>query len=249
MSDAGPLPSKHAALAVATGARDDVPPPQYIAAPRPGYAAPIDALTFSRPEVAASPGGRHQAHDPDWHPNNPFNNPPPQSPLMPSTPHPLQPPMTPITPVFARPQRADSASPDVKFANEKPPIRGDGEDTLLPRRGERGDDFWRRFSMVVKEENTKKGPKDRLVHTRFNSEFIVLMEPVVNGSRRQKEVTRGSQPGYGLLGPFLSSCVNMFVTAFCSLTALLGCSWWHWNWLVHEPKQPRPQTTDGDWRS
>lgn len=160
LADAGPLPSKHAALAMATGARDESPPPQYIAAPRPGYAAPVD-LTFSRPDATASPGGRQPVHDPDYHPNNPFNNPVPRSPMMHSTPHPLEAPITPITPVFARPHR-DTASPDSQHMDEKPPIRGDAEDTLLPRRGERGDDFWRRFSMVVKEEdvNTKKGLKN-----------------------------------------------------------------------------------------
>ncbi|CAE6436680.1 hypothetical protein ACGC1H_004494 [Rhizoctonia solani] len=66
-------------------------------------------------------------------------------------PHPLQAPTTPITPVFAAPPR-------VNF-NEKsfntPILRGDKEETLIARRGERGDDFWRRFSMVAKEENAK----------------------------------------------------------------------------------------------
>ncbi|KAK0441545.1 hypothetical protein EV421DRAFT_1736597, partial [Armillaria borealis] len=46
---AGPLPSKHAALAAATASNGNrkgspSPPPQYIASPRPGYAAPIATL-------------------------------------------------------------------------------------------------------------------------------------------------------------------------------------------------------------
>ncbi|KAI9057467.1 hypothetical protein FKP32DRAFT_1547912, partial [Trametes sanguinea] len=68
---------------------------------------------------------------------------------IPSTPHPLQPPMVPIAPVFARPSTATSR--DVKFATQ-PIMRGDTEDTVLPRRGQRGDDFWRRFSMVARED-------------------------------------------------------------------------------------------------
>jgi len=57
--------------------------------------------------------------------------------------------MTPITPVFARPRHQDIAF------DEKPIMRGAGEGTSIPVRGEKGDDFWRRFSMVVKEENQK----------------------------------------------------------------------------------------------
>ena len=68
---------------------------------------------------------------------------------VPSTPHPLQPPMVPIAPVFARPSTATSR--DVKFET-KPIMRGESEDTVLRPRGARGDDFWRRFSMVVKED-------------------------------------------------------------------------------------------------
>lgn len=70
-------------------------------------------------------------------------------PTVPSAPHPLQPPMTPITPVFVRPSKSPAPT-DVKFSETI--IRGNSEDNLLPKRGERGDDFWRRFSMVAKEE-------------------------------------------------------------------------------------------------
>jgi hypothetical protein len=66
----------------------------------------------------------------------------------------LNAPITPITPVFARP--AKPSAPNIKFANSKTIIRGDAEETLLPKRGEKGDDFWRRFSMVAKEAPAKK---------------------------------------------------------------------------------------------
>lgn len=112
-----------------------VPQPIPLAAPRPGYAAPVAALM--RPSPAVTP----EARSPEM---SEF----PQG-GMPSTPHPLQPPMTPIAPVFARPTTATSR--DVKFAST-PIMRGDSEDTVLPRRGNTGDDFWRRFSMVVKED-------------------------------------------------------------------------------------------------
>ncbi|EJF56677.1 hypothetical protein DICSQDRAFT_141133 [Dichomitus squalens LYAD-421 SS1] len=68
---------------------------------------------------------------------------------IPNAPHPLQPPMVPIAPVFARPSTATSR--DVKFA-ATPIMRGETEDTVLRPRGAQGDDFWRRFSMVAKED-------------------------------------------------------------------------------------------------
>ncbi|GLB38156.1 hypothetical protein LshimejAT787_0500210 [Lyophyllum shimeji] len=148
-------PSKHAALAAATAAANaspsrnvPAPSPPHIAAPQPGYAAPIAALnTLARPDPVATPQGRAP---PPFHPQapeprmaNPFADPhpPPMSQHTPyhlttsptpSEPHPLQPPMTPITPVFARP--AKSA---IKFSdtNEKPIMRSNTEDTPLPRRG------------------------------------------------------------------------------------------------------------------
>ncbi|KAH9851598.1 hypothetical protein C2E23DRAFT_829832 [Lenzites betulinus] len=113
-----------------------------LAAPQPGYAAPVAALNLSRPSPVATPDGRMPA-SPEM---SEFGHGPAS---MPSTPHPLQPPMVPIAPVFARPSTATSR--DVKFAS-KPIMRGDTEDTVLPRRGQRGDDFWRRFSMVAKED-------------------------------------------------------------------------------------------------
>ncbi|KAI0632485.1 hypothetical protein C8Q77DRAFT_1125941 [Trametes polyzona] len=122
-----------------------------LAAPRPGYAAPVAALNLSRPAPTATPDGRMPA-SPEM---SEFGHSQPAS--MPSTPHPLQPPMVPIAPVFARPSTATSR--DVKFASQ-PIMRGDTEDTVLPRRGQRGDDFWRRFSMVAKEDlSTGNGQK------------------------------------------------------------------------------------------
>ncbi|KAF4577104.1 hypothetical protein EYR36_005091 [Pleurotus pulmonarius] len=176
------------------------PPP--IAAPRPGYPAPIAALNLARPPPAASPsspqGRQHHAppnpfdppmqnpfDDPSSHnhtnnnnqpnfnfefadsgprrqppgiqiPNNTHNMPPPPaSPRMPNTPHPLLPPMTPITPAFVRPTPGPPADREVKFHAEAI-IRSDHEGALLPKRGERGDDFWRRFSMIAKVENEKQ---------------------------------------------------------------------------------------------
>ncbi|KAH7873261.1 uncharacterized protein C8R40DRAFT_1071213 [Lentinula edodes] len=153
--------SKHAMLAAAIGPRKTpTPPPQYIASPRPGYAASVEAL--SRPEPAAIPATRQPPNGLSISTsNNPFATPMdhqafpngphvPQPIAVPNTPHPLQPPMTPITPVFARPTKQQ----DIRF-DEKPIMRGAGEGTSIPSRGEKGDDFWRRFSMVVKEENSK----------------------------------------------------------------------------------------------
>ncbi|KAF9241145.1 hypothetical protein BU15DRAFT_87366 [Melanogaster broomeanus] len=74
-------------------------------------------------------------------------------PSVPSQPHPLQPPMTPIQTCI---------SPvDVTFSSD-PIIRSNSEDNLLPKRGERGDHFWRRFSMVAREE---KKPSSWLTKT------------------------------------------------------------------------------------
>lgn len=160
---AGTLPSKHAALAAATASNGNrkgspSPPPQYIASPRPGYVAPIATLnTMSRPEPAAAPARARQQQplqinvNPDSH--NPFVLPHNaiSSSSVPSTPHPLQPPMTPITPVFVRPVKGV----DIKFRDEKPIMRGNSEGVTLPKRGERGDDFWRRFSVIAKDENRK----------------------------------------------------------------------------------------------
>jgi hypothetical protein len=81
--------------------------------------------------------------------------PPPLAPIaVPSTPHPLPPTMTPILPVFVRPTQPSQTS-EVKWGPE-PILRGNSEEKLIPRRGEQGDDFWRRFSMVAREESKKR---------------------------------------------------------------------------------------------
>ena len=141
-----------------------------IAAPRPGYAAPIAALNLARPEVAVVPGGRQVGMPQPSRIQNPFELPfagPGRGPGSPSpsiyssTPHPLQPPVTPITPAFIRPASKSPAPVNVSFEEgvatpRKPIMRGNSEETLLPSRGEKGDDFWRRFSMVAKEDSQKK---------------------------------------------------------------------------------------------
>lgn len=139
-----------------------------LAAPKPGYAAPVAALNLARPSPTATPDGRQplsptspqmsqmQAPRPLVLVGNLNGAGSPRSPGtpvgVPSTPHPLMPPMTPIQPVFARPAKNEK---DVQFAATTPILRGNKESTVLPKRGERGDDFWRRFSMVIKDENAK----------------------------------------------------------------------------------------------
>jgi len=73
----------------------------------------------------------------------------------PMTPHPLQPPKTPIAPAFARPRLKTEPS-DVKFTADAI-LRGNKEETLLPRNTPKGAEFWRRFSVVVKEEQRHPG--------------------------------------------------------------------------------------------
>lgn len=156
-------------------------PPRNIAAPRPGYAlaAPIAALNG---QVSTSPPLKSPAspQNPFMSPPQPSNlrgppasfaRPPPGSPA----PHPLQPPITPITPAFIRPSSvspsptapsfssstlvspASNFEPSIKFSvdQRRPIIRGNTEETLLPSRGEKGDDFWRRFSIVAKEPSCR----------------------------------------------------------------------------------------------
>ncbi|KAJ7643961.1 hypothetical protein FB45DRAFT_284601, partial [Roridomyces roridus] len=187
-------PSKHAALAAATGVktpskgtfappeRFETPPPMYnhnspspirvpspqeIAAPRPGYAAPMAVLNQSanssvaRPQPSAVPAGRApppgnlRIVPPGSPMGSPYGTPSPSA-----SPHPLQAPVTPITPVFARPQRTVTMSSDngsVAFSDTKGLImRGDREETPLRPRGEKGDQFWRRFSMVAKDSDEKR---------------------------------------------------------------------------------------------
>ncbi|TFK52190.1 hypothetical protein OE88DRAFT_1369047 [Heliocybe sulcata] len=143
-NDQNPFQNKHAIQVPATQ-------PIPLASPRPGYAAPnpVHALdSISRPSPAAMRDGQMSEANPIR-----LAIPPPAPVNVPSTPHPLQPPMTPITPIFARPR--NEAANGVKFETSqlRPGImRAHSEDTPLPRRGERGDEFWRRFSMVAKSD-------------------------------------------------------------------------------------------------
>jgi hypothetical protein len=102
-----------------------------LAAPRPGYALSI-------PAPALLPADRGHS--------------PPVSPSTPG-PHPLTAPMTPIQPAFARPQKGAGAG-GVTFAGGVI-MRGTADDVPLARRGEKGDEFWRRFSTIIREETAK----------------------------------------------------------------------------------------------
>ncbi|TEB20920.1 hypothetical protein FA13DRAFT_1800523 [Coprinellus micaceus] len=111
-----------------------------------------------------SPGGMISS------PHSPIT-PPPGAMVRGMTPAPLAPPMTPIMPVFAVPTTSGSpgpgekGGPGVKWDESaqpiprKPIMRSNTEDVLLPRRGEKGDDFWRRFSMVAHLEEKAPGGK------------------------------------------------------------------------------------------
>lgn len=153
-----------------------------IMAPKPGYAAPVSALTM--PEPVASPIGQQRSHQqqmpqPQMRQQQKFGaaplSIPERSPYaaspVPSTPHPLQPPMTPITPAFARPPKSEGG---VKFDAESI-IRGQREEVPLARRGQKGDDFWRRFSMVVREEGGRKNTSSWLEKTQNGSAHLSRM--------------------------------------------------------------------------
>jgi len=73
---------------------------------------------------------------------------PPPSPAGSMNPHPLNAPSTPIAPAFARPSFQEKR--DVKFKDDAI-LRGNSEETLLARGTQKGEDFWRRFSIVAKE--------------------------------------------------------------------------------------------------
>ncbi|KAI5119195.1 hypothetical protein M0805_004450 [Coniferiporia weirii] len=137
-----------------------------IVAPKPGYAAPVSAL--SMPEPAATPVGQQRSVQMDQQdgrggaPLSILRGAYSATPV-PSAPHPLQPPMTPITPAFARPPKKSEES-GVKFESSSI-MRGQGEEVPLARRGQRGDEFWRRFSMVVKEDGGRKSTSSWLEKT------------------------------------------------------------------------------------
>jgi hypothetical protein len=85
--------------------------------------------------------------------------------LYPASPHPL-PPSSPITPLFAAPPATLQTASKVSFSKEEKLtiMRGGSEDALLVRSrpskeagaGGQGDDFWRRFSMVAHQAETKR---------------------------------------------------------------------------------------------
>jgi hypothetical protein len=79
-----------------------------------------------------------------------FMQSPSPSPSPSLNPHPLNAPSTPITPVFARPSFQEP-EPKVEFAKNAI-MRGNSEETLLPRNTPKGEDFWRRFSYFAKED-------------------------------------------------------------------------------------------------
>lgn len=164
---------KHAALLAAARQPQPTQPKLPLAAPKPGYAAPVGALNLSRPKPAVLNTGRGGSPPEMSQVGYPSAPPTPNSAYsVPSTPHPLQAPQTPIMPVFAR---ASPAPRDVKFDVGSTPIpRGNSEDTLIPKRGARGDDFWRRFSMVVREDNSKAA----------NEKTSVWLRKTKNGTAR-----------------------------------------------------------------
>lgn len=159
-----PDEKKNAALAAALQQPAPHSMPEPLPAPRPGYVANTNPFHIPAPAPAAVPQGRQMSQVPPnlaSGPRPPALAIPPPAPIsVPSTPHPLPPTMTPITPAFARPMKP-TGQRDVQFGKE-PIMRSNSEERLLPRRGEKGDDFWRRFSMIAKEE-TKKPYKQRLV--------------------------------------------------------------------------------------
>lgn len=148
------------------GSEEKLPPPPSansfpsvpIMAPKPGYAAPVSALTM--PEPSAMPMGQQRSQQ--MVPQQDVNRSVYSGTPVPQAPHPLQPPMTPITPAFARPPKKEDGS--VKFDNDTI-MRGQKEEVPLARRGQKGDDFWRRFSMVVKEEGNRKSTSSWLEKT------------------------------------------------------------------------------------
>ncbi|PCH39759.1 hypothetical protein WOLCODRAFT_136489 [Wolfiporia cocos MD-104 SS10] len=136
-----------------------------LAAPKPGYAAPVAALNLARPSRAATPEGRQPTSSAPLSPemSQAFPKPltlvsrqaSPVSGNFPQGPHQLQASMTPIAPAFIRPSSAASGTRDVKFSPTQPILRGEKEEPL-PKRGQ-GEDFWRRFSMVAKEDSGAPG--------------------------------------------------------------------------------------------
>jgi hypothetical protein len=151
--------------------------PVPLAAPKPGYVAPIAALNISQLSYdARSPPGINSGQYGTAHvPPAVIRERPPVAPIsVPNAPHPLPPTMTPILPVFARPSNPSELN-DVKRGPESI-MRGNSEEKLLPRRGENGDDFWRRFSMVAREESQK--PHSQKQRWDYPSLFVTVTSHV-----------------------------------------------------------------------
>jgi len=72
--------------------------------------------------------------------------------------------MTPITPAFLRPAKSPAPRDRVKFETE-PIIRGNSEDNLIPKRGEQGDVFWKRFSMIAQHDSKQGRESSWLIKT------------------------------------------------------------------------------------
>jgi hypothetical protein len=178
--------------------------PVPLVAPKPGYVAPIAALNMSQLssyDTARTPPGpnsapmHHGQHGATMPPAVTRPRPPPVAPIsVPSTPHPLPPTMTPILPVFARPSLP--SEPDVNWGPE-PIMRGNSEEKLIPRRGEKGDDFWRRFSMVAREESRK--PSSQKQRCDYPCLFVIVayLHSSVRGFAKPRAVRLTCQYGYG----------------------------------------------------
>ena len=126
-----------------------------VAAPSPAHSRPPQVAFMRGPSPGMPPINPNSQGNPFYTGGIPGSTSPTAR-----TPQPLPPPQTPIMPIFARPRKESNA---VKFGEKSEILRGNSEETLLPRgAGGKGDEFWRRFSMVAREE-AKSGSKKRLV--------------------------------------------------------------------------------------
>lgn len=160
---------KHAALlsaATAAAARPSSPGLSAPPAAPPAAVSRTPPPNPALPTIISSHGPRKDLHvvipgtaqPTPRMPQPAFMSPPPPYPNAPPrnmSPHPLQPPKTPITPVFARPLASEKG---VTF-DSAPILRGNSEETLLPRTTPKGEEFWRRFSMVVKDDHHKRSKR------------------------------------------------------------------------------------------
>lgn len=128
--------------------------PQYQQQPPMANPVPRQANGVQRPAAAALRVDVPQPAMPIPRAPIPAFMPSPSPSPSPSlNPHPLNAPSTPITPVFARPSFQDDRK--VEFAATAI-MRGNSEETLIPRNTQKGDEFWRRFSYFAKEDPKEK---------------------------------------------------------------------------------------------